>query len=439
MRMTTRQSRTVSMPAPPDACRGWKPAPLGGGRGFTLVELFVVISIALIIVAVALPAFSAMAYSSNRSLAQNMLRQGVRMARDVSVQSVRGGDGAAVFLFDPETGTTRIISAEWVGTIMDSFDGNRSRLVERDVFAPVASGELIELPRYWMVRGYAPPRFTASAGMGLGFDWYDSDLYLASDAWDRGHWVFPENGFYDIEGDPNAPTLRGRTMRQSFMIRFDTQTGQVRRDGREALFVDARPSATFRDRVASSRNDPKAGLRLDWAESATAWAHRVLTTGDLTQDGLAYQLNDEELRRELIGNESFDTVLVQDVARIALYDERDLAAALGARQLDRRRGTEQTNSIYAAFEDARGISIDYEGLFEEGPPFADNANGHERLRESIDRWINGDTDRNDDGTVGDGTLFDVDDPDSAENEGDEPAAMRFIVDAFSGELIEVTR
>jgi len=240
-----------------------------------------------------------------------------------------------------------------------------------------------------------------------------------------------------VEGDPSAPVQLGRTPRQSFMVRFDRQTGQVRRDAREALFVDARPSALNRDQLlsqyglaATSRVDPGAGLRLDWAESVSAWAQRVLTTGDLDQRNGPYQMDDERLRRALIGNESLDTVLLQDVARIALYDERDLAQAMGARELSRRRGTAQTDSLYAAYPENERIGIDFQGLFEAGSAFDASPAGLRRLRDSIDRWIGGDTNRNSDGTVGNGTLFE---------DEDEPLAQRFIVDAFSGELIEVTR
>jgi Tfp pilus assembly protein FimT len=413
---------------------------------FTLVELFVVIAIALIILAVSLPAFSAMAANANRSLAQNMLRQGVTLGRDVSVQSVRGGDGAAVFLFDPDSGTIRIIAAEWIGTIIDTVDGNQSQTVERDVFAPVAVGEMIQLPRYWSVRGYAPARFTTSTGGGPGFanpdDWYDSDMYADSVAWLRGHWVYPEDGFYDQTLARIIPTNRMRTPRQSFMVRFDAQTGNVRRDGREALFVDVRPSEVRRAALISSfgpsattRSDIGAGLRVDWADDVAMWARRVLVTGDLNLNGTPYEIADEELRRAILGNESHDTVLVRDVARVALFDERDLAQALGARQLSRRRGTTQTNSLYADYDDAgRRISVDFTGLFPDGVAFNSSPAGQQSLRESIDRWINGDTNRMSDGTVGDRFLF------GAGPQGDdEPLALRFIVDAYSGELVEVTR
>ncbi len=409
---------------------------------FTLIELFVVIAIALIVLAVSLPAFSAMAENANRSLAQNMLQQGVTLGRDVSIQSVRGGDGAAVFLFDPDSGTVRIIAAEWVGTIIDTVDGNPSQTVERDVFAPVAVGEMLELPRYWSVRGYAPARFTTSSGGGPGFanpdDWYDSDMYADPVAWLRGHWVYPEDGFYDRTLARTVPTSRMRSPRQSFMVRFDAQTGNVRRDGRDSLFIDMRPSEEGRAALISSfglaaatRSDSGAGLRVDWADDVASWARRVIMTGDLDQDGTPFQMNDERLRRALLGNESHDTVLVRDVARVALYDERDLAQALGAKQLSRRRGTTQTNSLYADYEDAgRRIRFDFDGLFDAVSAFDATPSGQQKLRDSIDRWINGDTDRNSDGTVGDGVLFE---------EEDEPLAMRFIVDAYSGELVEVTR
>jgi type II secretory pathway pseudopilin PulG len=423
------------------AANSWKPVPLRvaavRSRGFTIVELFVVISIALIIVAVALPAFSSMSYSANRSLAENSLRQGVTLARDVSVGSVRGGDGAAVFLFDADSGRISIVAAEWVGTITDIIDGDQTDTIERDVFAPVAIGETLQLPRYWAVRGFAPARFTASAGASPD-DWYDSNLYASPTAWQRGHWVFPESGFFDQAIARTMPTAGMQSPRQSFMIRFDTQTGQVRQGGREALFIDPRPGEEDRAATissfgpaATSRTDRGAGLRVDWADDASSWAFRVLTSGDLDQDGTPYQVNDERLRRALLGNESHDTVLVSNVSRVALYDERDLAQALGARELSRRRGSTQTGSLYATYADAgNAIGIDFSGLFGGASAFDASPGGQKRLVESIDRWINGDTDRNGDGTVGNNVLFES---------TDEPKAVRFLVDAYSGELLEVTR
>lgn len=413
-------------------------------RAFTLVELFVVIAVTLIAVAAALPAFTAMTRSSRRSLAENTLKVAVTFARDTAIQSGRSGDGAAVFLYDPEAGRIRVVPAEYVGTITDLVDGITSRKIERDVFVPVLTSQTIELPDYWMVRGWAPARFVGvqNRPAGLGFDWYDSSLYSDRGAWDRGHWVFPEDGFYDRRADPGTPVGRGVSPRQSFMIRFDAETGQLRRDGRESLLLDPRPSSKNRANnlarygvIAGSRTDRDAWMRVDWANDLRAWARRVVTTGDLDGQGGPGTTNDERLRRALIGNESLDTVLVSDVSRLALYDERELASALGAEQLDRRRsGRKNTGSLYAAVGDAnssaRGIEIDYDGLFPGHPTFNQTPAGKSALRQSIDNWIDGDTNRNSNGTIGNGILFE---------EQDEPKALRFLVDPYTGELTEVVR
>ncbi|RMH11653.1 MAG: hypothetical protein D6695_08750 [Planctomycetota bacterium] len=411
-------------------------------RGFTIVELFVVIAVALIAIAVALPAFSAMSYSSNRSLAENTLKIAVTVARDAAMRSARGGDGAAVFLYDAQAGRMRIVAAEQVGTITDIVDGDTRLTIERDVFAPVVVGETTELPAYWMVRGYAPARFTSSTGggPGIGFqnrdDWYDSDLYADRNAWQRGHWIFPEDGFYDLQRETTPPGNNYRTPRQAFMVRFDARSGQLRRDGREALLIDPRPSSQGRS-YSDNRTDPQSWKRVDLADDLFSWALRVVTEADLDGDGNPYQPSDTRERQKLVGNQSHDTVLLRDVSRLALYDERELARALGARELSRRRGTEQTGSLYATFEDGGGrISIDFEGLFEDGSPFDDSPAGLRRFRESVDRWIDGDTNVNNDGTIGNGILFE---DGQTPQERDEPKAVRYLVDPYSAELREVTR
>ncbi|MCL4220632.1 MAG: prepilin-type N-terminal cleavage/methylation domain-containing protein [Phycisphaerales bacterium] len=417
-------------------------------RGFTLVELFVVIAVALIAIAAALPAFTAMTASSNRSLAENTLQVAVTMARDVVMQSSRGTDGAAVFLYDAANKRMRIVAAEYVGTITDTVDGNANLTIERDVFAPVLVGETTELPPNWMVRGFVPARFTTTAGgPGFGYDWYDSDLYATGNAWRRGHWVFPEDGFYDVTGSPTSARPVGRTPRQSFMIRFDGRTGQIRRDGRESLLIDPRPSSLNRQAdlggygvTAGSRNDPGAWLRVDWAENLVSWGRRVVSEPDLNGNGLPYEVNDERLRRALIGNQSLDTVLVSDVSRVALYDERDLASALGASQMSRRGGGKDTGSLYEAYDATSGnIAIDYEGLFTGNSAFSASSAGQANLRDSIDRWIDGDTNRVGTATnfvLGNGVLFEG--PESLGG-ADEPKALRYLVDPYSGELTEVAR
>lgn len=417
-------------------------------RGFTLVELFVVIAVALIAIAAALPAFTAMTASSNRSLAENTLHVAVTTARDVVLQSARGSDGAAVFLYDAANKRMRIVAAEYVGTITDTVDGNVNRPIERDVFAPVLVGETTELPANWMVRGFVPARFASTVGgPGMGYDWYDSDLYATGNGWQRGHWVFPEDGFYDVEGSPSAARPMGRSPRQSFMIRFDGRTGQIRRDGRESLLIDPRPSALNRQAdlagygvTAGSRNDPGAWLRVDWAENLVSWARRVVNEPDLSGNGVPYELDDARLRRALIGNQSLDTVLVSDVSRVALYDERDLASALGASQMSRRGGGRDTGSLYKAYDPTNGsIAIDYEGLFTGNSAFSASNAGQANLRDSIDCWIEGDTNRVGSGNnfvLGNGIMFEGPE---ATGGADEPKALRYLVNPYSGELTEVAR
>lgn len=400
--------------------------------GFTLVELFVVISVALIVIAVAVPAFSAMTASNARSLAENTLRTAVAVARDVALQSSRGNDAAAVFLFDPESGRMRVVAAEYVGTIEDGIDGAVSggflapnTRVKRDVFAPVLVGETLVMPRGWMVRGYAPARTINS-------DWYDSIMYNDPfNAWDRGNWVFPEDGFYDVNRGVAQGGANSRTPRQSFMVRFEGKTGRLVRDAGEALLVDPRPSSVDRIPATTNRTDPMIWKRADLADDAYGWARRVLTEADLLGNGQLYQGADEAERRRLIGNLSHDTVLVRDVSRVALYNETELLRALGARDLSRRRaGRTNTGSMYASHADVGSIAIDFDGLFEQNSPFNASPAGLGRLRQSINRWIDGDTTKNADGTIGNGVFYE---------QTDEPIAMRYWVDTYSGELTEVRR
>lgn len=411
-------------------------------RAFTLVELFVVIAVTLVAIAAALPAFNAMTQSSKRSLAENTLEVAVTMARDVMMQSGRSADGAAVFLYDPQSQRIRIVAAEYVGTITDVVDGDENKPIERDVFVPVLTADTPELPTNWMVRGFAPARFTVpSGGPGIGFDWYDSDIYASGNAWDRGHWVFPEDGFYDPEDDPAAVTPFGRTPRQSFMIRFDGRTGQIRRDGRESLLVYPRPSSKNRQAIASTRTDPTAWQRVDWADDLRSWALRVVHDPDLDGNGTPYQLTDQRRRRVLVGNESLDTVLLSDVSLVTLYDERELVSALGGAQLTRREaGSADTGSLYKAFDPTSGkIEVDFEGLLARNASFTATPAGFKNLRDSIDNWIDGNTNRvggPGSFTVGNQTLFDgKDHPDGP----DEPKALRYVVDPYSGELTEVIR
>ena len=404
-------------------------------RGFTIIELLVVVLIGLIILSIAVPAFQSMIYSSNRSLAVNAVEAASLMARDVALSS--GQDGAVVFVYDPTVGKVQIIPAVKIGTLKESTTApsagggavglNETPYFLRDVFVPATTGETIEMPPFWMVRGYAPPRTMIdrdSAGNEAAV-WYTSDVYGGTNANDAvkevDHWVFPETGFFPFDAQVVGGGLDGSldnvndtdpTARQSFMIRFNARTGVMSRDTNSALFVNPRNS-----RKRPFGDQPRRGLerslRVDLADNMEAWARRSVLAGNLTpEDTIPWSPNDETLREKIIGNASNDTILVKPVTRIAVYDERKLGIGVGARGLNK-----VTNTLYLpADQTSRNTPIQFDS-----DQFASGFNADDLL-EKIDQWIDGDT--NFDG------LFNAD---------DEPETRLYLIQSYTGELQEVLR
>ncbi len=287
-------------------------------RAFTLVELLVVISIFILVLAIAVPAFRAMLYSSAQSSAENGLRAALGVARDAAARSAQGQDAAAVFTFSPG-GRTTIIPCLSVGRVLDvdqSLDPV-DPFVYRDVLVPLPGAEPVQLPGDWMVRAYAPAGSIEGA-------WYSA---TENDP-DVDNWVFPETGFFD--GDDG---LDGED-RQTFMVRFEGSSGALKSwDTSGALVL--LPSASGAFRASGIWNQ----YRVDREPDPARFVRRVLASPETIAN-----------KRRLLGDEATDTVLARAVSQLAVYNERRLAAGVGA-PIDRATGC-----LYRNLEEPRLVN-----------------------------------------------------------------------------------
>ncbi len=278
---------------------------------FTLVELLVVIAIFVLLLAIAVPAFSSMLYSSEQSLADNHLRMGLAAARDAAIRSPQGTDAAAVFFYDPTTGRSMILPCVAAGRMLDADEVQSMPLIDREVFVAAPGFEPVQLPKGWSARGYAPP--------GLIDDsWYER-TYPAGAARQRGNWLFPETGFYDEENQ----TADTGWERQTFMVRFEGGTGLLKVSDLSAVIVLApSPSVQFRNSTPWTIT----GMRVDQEQDQARFVRRVITAPSAGPGSLTLVQ-----KQTLLGDDSCDTVLAKPVGQLALCSEKRLAAAVGVR------------------------------------------------------------------------------------------------------------
>ena len=277
-----------------------------------MIELLVVVAIATILLLIAVPAFKSLTYSTRRASAENALKGGLRTARMVAIEAGEGRDVAAVFTHEPG-GRITIVPAVFVGEFLETRLGRRV-----EVFAPVSGVDAVQLPPGWSVRAYAPPNSIAGTNESAG--WYSSGNYPAA----QGNWVFPEAGFFDITRADDGDN------RQTFMVRFRGGSGELDLSHQEPVLVlDVAPTISFRSQP------PWSDHRADIAIDSVRFVRRVLEADFPTSNG-GTSLRD---RRKLLGNESTDTVLARAVGQLAVYNERRLAAGVGARRLNRDTGT----------------------------------------------------------------------------------------------------
>jgi prepilin-type N-terminal cleavage/methylation domain-containing protein len=302
-----------------------------GPNAFTLVELLVVIGIFVLLLLIAVPAFSSMLYSSEESLAENGLRGAITAARDAAARGRQGEDAAAVFFYDASTQKASVIPCVVVGTLAD-VDATGATII-REVFAPANGFEPVQLPRGFTVRGYAIPYTMDDGTAGVAPDrkgWYEPTAGRVYDA-TVGNWLFPETDFYDAEVEDDGAD------RQTFMVRFEGGTGALKAgDLAPVLVLNPAPTDEFRTGA------PFSVYRADQAQDKVRFVRGILSapftgTGSIT-------LAD---RRALLGDESSDTVLAKPVRQLGLVNEKKLASALSLGEGQAIRIDRDTGCLYA--------------------------------------------------------------------------------------------
>lgn len=297
-------------------------------NAFTLMELLVVISIFILLLAVGVPAFTAIAYSSERATAENMLRAGLSGARDAAV--LEGRDTAAVFIFEPG-GRASIITCVRAGRLNDAdLTSDPDEPLFREVFVPIAGTPPVYLPKFWTVRGYAPE------GM-LDASWYER-TYNTNALRNQGNWLLPETGFFASDETPSLGltpvqlALDGAD-RQTFMVRFQGGSGQLAPGATDPILVLSPTAASdFRSQIPHF-----AANRADRETDPDRFIARVLLAD--SGGGLGLTLAQ---RQDLLGDRSSDTILAKPIGQLALANERRMARQLGL-ALDRA-----TDSLYQA-------------------------------------------------------------------------------------------
>lgn len=283
-------------------------------RAFTLTELLAVITIIVILISVAIPAFVGMLRSTNQALAQSNFRIGIASARDAAVRSAGLNDSAAVFFYEPG-GQTSIVTCIAVGEL----DG-------RTIWAIDPLTEAVTLPNGWMVSGFAPAGTIGTGDPGVASpatppSWYESAQ--ATPRYDPAfdNWVFPETGFFRTKNTAGRDTTRGDqgAYRQTFMVRFDGRTGGLSLENRSEGLVFA-PDLSIGRGVQPwrQRSNPwaSAEYRLDGEVDQAAYLRRLLSR--------PWNAGDPD-REKLVGDLSTDSVLVKPTTLLALYNIRDLA------------------------------------------------------------------------------------------------------------------
>lgn len=298
---------------------------------FTIIEMLVVVSIIVLLIIVAVPAFQGMLKSSDETLAEGQLTNALRAARDTALRSGSGNDAAAVFFFN-ETGRLSIVTYVKTARFRDvGFDSAANQIeVEREVFVAAPNAQAAQLPRGWVVRGFAA---TGMIEESLKYGWYSSQVGQSGRySENEGNWVLPETSVFNERFGKSGPS------RNTFMVRFEGGTGRVvasASDGVLVLALGADADGVGEMARSAQVNEPAfTTLRRLALSDPAKYVQSVLKSQSPGWPDYNGAANPEPLlkaRRAVVGRESTDMVLARPVTQLSLMDENQVARSIGVR------------------------------------------------------------------------------------------------------------
>lgn len=207
-------------------------AAAGPCRGFSLVELLIVIGVILALVVTTLPAFRSIRESNRESGSLNALGAAFNTARALAIRD--GRDTAVLVRFDTKRQVTSLQLVQVDITLSEADPGGGGeRMTGASVFVPVEGQAPIELPRGAGVYGYGygasrDSRSGGPANPNERASWFaDLGLLYRSSSGQRAKldpWLFPRT-------DPMVFVTNGGSITQSSVERLDSYIVRFAPDG----------------------------------------------------------------------------------------------------------------------------------------------------------------------------------------------------------------
>ena len=250
-------------------------------RGFSLVELLIVIGVILALVVTTLPAFRAIRESNRESGSLNALSAAFNTARALAIRD--GRDTGVLFRFDTTRQITSLQLVQVDVTLSEAEGGSGgNRMTGASVFVPVEGQAPIELPRGAGVFGYGygasrDDRNGSPANPDDRAMWYaDLGLLYRSSSGRRANldpWLFPRTDPFVFVTQGGSITNTSVERLDSFVVRFSPDGTVV--TNAEQLRVPRYNSAEGGDGFLDVRDpdDP------EYTEHARSWSPEIFQVG----------------------------------------------------------------------------------------------------------------------------------------------------------------